>query len=151
VRGKGDDPAARTGGGEIRVTGASLLSSPVTAGMLDASRDRRKPIGEAVDRADLRFVWEGDQVLFNRVDIQSRDQRLVGRGSWNLRRDTVSLELLGASPEDAPRLLVVSDLLERASNELLRYRIEGPVDSPKVVIEPLHNLTEPLRNLLRGE
>lgn len=151
VRGRGDDPAMRIGGGELRIVGASLLSSSVTAGLFDAARTRNSTLADRVSTADVRFVWEGNEVKFNRVDIRTSDQRLVGRGAWNMRTDTVSLEMVGAPPEDAPRLAVVSDLLELASHELVQYRIDGPASSPRVKIEPLHNLTDPVRRLLRGE
>jgi len=151
VRGDIHDASKREGGGEIRIRGASLLSSPVTASVARVSRQKKGDIGHEVDEALLRFVWEGDELKFTRVDIQSRDLRFIGLGSWNMQTDAVKMTLLGAASEDAPRLFVLTDLLDSAREELLQYRVEGTAKDPRVTIEPLHNLTGPWRKLLGGE
>ena len=151
LRGNTEDLSQRRGGGELRIRGTSLLSSPVTASVMQASARRQRPIGEDVERAELRFVWEGSELKFSRVDIHSRDLRLVGTGRWDMHSDAISMTLLGATPEDAPRLFLLTDLLESAGQELLQYRVEGTAAEPRVTVEPLHNLTQPLRKALRGE
>jgi hypothetical protein len=151
VRGSTDDPTQRGGGGELRIRGASLLQSPVTASVVQASQKRNRPISDEVDRAELKFVWEGHELKFNDVDIHSRDLRFKGVGQWNRRSDVISMTLLGATHEDAPRLLLLTELLESAGQELIQYRVEGTATDPRVTIEPFHNLTEPLRKLLSGE
>lgn len=151
VRGSTKDPTRRSGGGELRVRGASLLSHRVTASVLTASRQRQHAISAEVDQAELLFAWEGQEVKLSRIDIHSRDLRLIGMGDWNLRSDAIRMTLLGATPEDAPRLSLLTDLLESAGQELIQYRIEGTAAKPRVTIEPLHNLTDPLRKLLRRE
>jgi len=67
-----------------------------------------------------------------------------------MRDDSLSMTLLGARPEHWPRVAVLSDLIEVAGQELLQYRVTGTAASPQVQVEPLHNLTEPLRKLLGG-
>lgn len=151
VRGVARDPGQRSGGGELRIRGTSLLSSPVTASVVKVSQQQKRLISDEVERAELRFVWEGEELKFSRVDIHSRDLRLIGMGRWNMRSDAISMTLLGATPEDAPRLAVLTDLIETAGQELMQYRVEGTAAEPRVTVEPLHNLTEPLRKLLRGE
>lgn len=148
VRGESDDPARRVGGGELRIRAASLLSSPVTASIFDVSPARGRPGADAVDEAEVHFVWEGSELKLSRVDIRSRNLRLVGEGRWDMRSDRLSMTLLGAAPEDAPRLAVFTELFESAGRELMQFRVEGTVEHPRVSVEPLHNLTEPLRRLL---
>lgn len=151
VRGDTKNAARRGGGGELRIRGTSLLSSPITASVVQASRQQKRSISHEVEWAEVRFVWEGEELKLDRVDIHSRDLRLIGMGSWNMRSDAISLTLLGATPEDAPRLFLLTELLETAGQELLQYRVEGTAANPHVTIEPLHNLTEPLRRLLKGD
>lgn len=151
VRGSLEDPARRSGGGELRVRGTSLLSSPVTASVVEASRRQDRFISNEVEQAEIRFVWEGQELKLTRVDIHSPDLRMIGAGSWNMRNDAIALTLLGATPEDAPRLFVLTDLIESAGQELIQYRVEGTRAEPRVTIEPFHNLTDPLRRLLKGE
>jgi hypothetical protein len=151
VRGDTENAAQRGGGGELLIRKTSLGSSPITASVAEASQREKRSISDEVEQAEVRFVWEGEELQLTRVDIHSRDLRLIGAGSWNMPSDAISLTLLGATPEDAPRLFPLTDLLETAGQELLQYRVEGTAAEPRVTIEPLHNLTEPLRQLLRGE
>ena len=151
VRGDTENAAQRGGGGALRIRGTSLASSPITASVAEASQRETRSISDEVEQAEVRFVWEGEELKLTRVDIHSRDLRLIGMGSWNMSSDAISLTLLGATPEDAPRLFLLTDLLETAGQELLQYRVEGTAAEPRVTIEPLHNLTEPVRKLLKGE
>ncbi len=150
VRAASSDPSARTGGGELRIRGASLLSSPVTAQILDSSAARGKPDADSVDEAEIRFVWEGDELKLSHVDIRGRSLRLVGDGTWNFRTDRLSMTLLGAGPDELDRLGALGTLLESAGRELAQFRVEGTSAQPRVTVEPLHNLTEPIRRLLSG-
>ncbi|MCK4343366.1 MAG: hypothetical protein KAY37_16755 [Phycisphaerae bacterium] len=150
LRGRGGDAGTRRGGGDLRLSGASFLHTPVLSSVSQAGTEGKRPINDTVERADLRFLWEGALIRLSRVDIQSRDLRLVGEGTWNLRDDTIRMTLVGAHPEHWPRLLLISDLVELAGQELVQYHVEGPLDSPKVTAEPLYKLNEAIRALLTG-
>ena len=95
-------------------------------------------------------MWEGNKLRFSRVDILARDLRLVGYGTWNTQTDAISMTLLGATQDDAPRLFLLTDILESAREELMQYRITGTYAQPHVSVEPLHNLTGPIKDLLQG-
>jgi len=151
VRGRVDDPKARTGGGEFRIRDGSLLSSKVTASVLRASRKQNPGIADQVQRALVRFTWRGRTLSFSAIDIQTRSTRFVGNGSWDTAGDQVDLTLVGAAPQDALRLAVITDLLEFAGAQLLQYHVEGPINAPRVIARPLHVLTDPIRKLLAGE
>lgn len=148
VRGRGADPAQRVGGGELRIRGASLLASRVTASIAEESEKRSHPMDKDVDVAELAFTWEGETLRFSRVDIHTRNTRLVGRGSWNSRTDAISLTLVGAHPKDAARIAVLTDIAELAGQQLMQFRVDGVASAPRITVEPLHGLTEPIRGLL---
>lgn len=150
VRAESDDPASRVGGGELSIRGASLLASPVTASVVEATRGRRGSLRESVEQALVKFAWVGDDVNLSYVDIQSSDLRLVGEGHWNTDTNRLSMTLLGAPPATAPQLGVLSELIESAGRELMQFRIDGTADAPRVTVEPFHGLTEPLRRMMRG-
>ena len=152
LRGTGREASERVGGGELRLRGASLLNTPIVASVARAGRgEPKKQLNDALDLVEIRFTWKGSTLELDRVDIHSRDLRLVGRGTWNLADDSLELTLLGAHPRGAPRVPVLTDLLESAGQELAQYRVRGTVADPRVTVEPLHNLTEPLRRLLKGD
>ena len=145
------DPMRRRGGGELRVRNTSLKATPVTASVASAQEKSRRSFSDRVDQAEVQFVWEGDVLRFNRVDIMAKDQRLLGCGTWNTRTDQIEMTLAGATQDGALRLPIVTELLEGARDELMQYRITGTYSQPQVSVEPLHNLTGPIKELLEGE
>lgn len=148
LRGQGGDLRTRQGGGELRIVGASLLSHRVTASVAQAGQ---RPRGsDRIQTAELRFAWDGHLLRFNRVDLHLRDMRLVGEGSWDTASDRISFTLIGASPEDATRIFPLTDLLELAGKELVQYRVTGTASDPKTQVEPLHNLTAAVREMLEA-
>ena len=149
LRGREGDVSNRQGGGHLRLAGASFIQTPVLASVFQ--QRAQSPLSDTVDEARIRFAWEGTSLRLERIDIRSRDLRLVGEGTWNLSTDSVRMTLWGARPERWPRLAVISDLLDTASQELVQYRVEGTLADPKVTAEPLRRLNEALRRLLGEE
>ncbi len=149
LRGKRREPQWLSGGGQLLIRGGSLLNTRVSAELVGASPDRR-PRSDAVQEAELRFVWHGDELQFSRVDIRTRDTRYVGTGSWNQKTDAVDLTLLAASPDAAGGLGPVIELFQAAQNELIQYRVTGTARAPQVRIEPLYGVTDTLRNIIEG-
>ena len=150
LRGRGGDAGSRRGGGDMRLHGASFLQTPVLASVFSIRPHNQRGSNDTVDRADIRFVWDGSEVRLERVEVQSRDLRLVGEGTWNLRDDTVRMTLWGARPEQWPGILMLDNLLESAGKELVQYHVEGTLASPKVTAEPLYKLSETLRKLVKS-
>jgi hypothetical protein len=148
LRGTGNDPTNRRGGGDLLVSGASFVQSPVLASVL---RLRTPPASDVVDRARVRFRWEGREILLDHITIESADLRLVGTGTWNMRDDAVRMTLWAARPELWPRIEGLNKVLELAGQELVQYRVEGTLATPKVTALPLHRITEALRGLLKQE
>lgn len=150
LRGSMLDPAYHDGGGELRIRNAPLRAFPLTGGMTRVARARKRPIGQQVRLARLKFAWSGTRLRFSEVDLHTDRQRFVGTGWWDTASDAIEFELVEVVPENAPRVAVLTDLLEAAGQELLAYRITGTLADSKVTIEPLRRLTGPVRKLLEG-
>lgn len=149
LRGNASDDASRVGGGELRIAGSSFLRVPALARVVDERRQSGAAVSDALNVANIAFVWEGFTLRLTRVDFQGKDLRLVGEGEWDMLNDQIELTLVGANPRNWPRIAVLSDLVESAGQELVQYRVEGTMSNPRVTAEPLHNLTEPIRKLLK--
>ncbi len=141
----------RRGGGELRIRAASLLGSRVTKSVYENVQARRPGATDEVDEALLRFTLEGSELRCDRLEIRTRDARFLGTGVLDMRSSAVNASLVSIGPEDAPRLLLLTDVLEWAGGELLQFEVSGTLEQPHVRAVALRRLTEPLRRLLRGE
>jgi len=74
---------------------------PVLASVLSLGM---QPAGDLLDRARIRFRWEGRQIVFEHATIESQDLRLVGTGTWNMWDDSIRMTLWAARPDLWPRL-----------------------------------------------
>ena len=126
------------------------MRTPLLGAVAQHTRREGRALNDEVNSADVRFVLQGDVVQLTQVDMQSSDLRLIGEGSWDMRADTIDMTLVGANPRNWPRVAILSDVVELAGREFMQYRLTGPAKSPRLAVEPLHNLTEPLRRILAG-
>jgi hypothetical protein len=149
LRGRAGDAGSRHGGGTVRVSGASFIQTPVLA--LVFQQRQKGGASDTMDLADVRFRWEGREIVLDRIDIRSRDLRLVGEGRWTPGDDRLRMTLWAAHPELWPRLGLLGEWLQTAGQDLVQYRVEGTLAAPKVTAEPLHKLNAALRQLLGQE
>jgi len=147
LRGRGKQVHGRLGGGELRIRGASWMALPVSASLLAAGRSARQPVEGNPQMAGLRFVWEGDTLRFNFVEIQTPELRFVGAGRWDLRSDALTMTLVAAPPSSLGKL---GDLLRGAGANLMQYRVTGTAAAPLVTVEPLRGISQALEQLLRA-
>lgn len=148
LRGRGTDLTTRRGSGNLRIYGTSFLQHPVLASVAE---DARTHANGPIDSVDIRFLLDGNTMRLERVDLRSRDLRLIGRGVWQLDDDAIELTLVGAHPEHLPKVAVLTPLIVSAGQELVQYRVTGTLGAPSVKAEPLYKLTEALSELLAGE
>lgn len=151
LRGVSADRRGQRGGGRLVVRNASLLSTPVSASIVAAGQQSRRRVSAAVDNAELDLAWEGDDFQIRRVLIQSREQKLLGEGTWNQKTDQISATLYSLPPKAPAALDPLVKFFQAAGDELFQVRIEGTSNDPKARIEPLYGLTDPLRRLLSGD
>ncbi len=148
ARGADSSLAERTAAGDLRIHQASLLNAAVTQSVLDATRARGARVDDAVDEATARFTLRGSEMTLERLDVSAAQLHWVGAGRWNTQSDALSGTLIGATPQDAPRLLLVTDVIEWAGGELLAYELAGTLSQPRVQVLPLRRITQPLVRLL---
>jgi hypothetical protein len=148
LRGKANDPGSRMGGGDVRISGVSFLNTPVLASVAKAGGPEEQPLDGTVDQADLRFLWEGSLLRLLRVEIRSPSVRMIGEGKWNMLDDTIEMTLVGAHPKDWQRVPLLTDIVETAGQQLVKYEVRGPLHAPEVTVKPLYHIDEALRALL---
>jgi len=149
LRGRAGDDGNRTGGGRLRFRDASFLQTPVLAEVAESDRHAKESgFADTIDRGEIDFQWQGDEIRVTQIDIHSRDWRMRGEGTWDLSSDAIHMTMVGAHPDHWPRVALLTDLLESAGQQLVQYRIEGTLADPEISTEPLHKLDETLRAIL---
>ncbi len=148
LTGVAGDDSSREGGGQLQVLRASFRGTPVLASIAKASEQVARRTTDDLDRIEIEFLWRGSELELTRVEIESRDLRLLGQGSWNLATNRIRAELVGAHPRHWPRIAIISDFVEAAGQEIMKYQIDGTPDRPTVRLEPLHNVNAAIRRLL---
>jgi hypothetical protein len=148
VEGVADRVATRIGRGELRLTAPPIDRTPVLSSVASASKKTRHKLPANADELILRFDWRGATLILNHIEIDGSPLRLVGKGQWNMATDAIDLTLISA-PLKLPAS-PLRDLLEIAGEELVQYRVTGTADDPKVTLEPLHNMTSAVRELLEA-
>ncbi len=151
LQGQTSSANARRGGGDLRILGASLLDTPVLKSVAEAETPNQQHIGDRISQADVRFLWEGDVLTLQRVEIQSEDLRMLGQGTWNLRTDQIEMTLLGAHPRHWARIFPLTDIVEAVGQELVQYHVSGTLSAPDVSAEPLYKLNSTIKALLGAE
>jgi hypothetical protein len=135
----------------LRITSASILQTPVAAEVAEANPQPEPGASDAIDQADVRFTWDGADLHFTRLELQSADLHLAGQGTWNMDTDEVALTLVGAHPRNWPGMGgPLGGLLESTERQLVQYQVTGTLAAPQVRAEPLYRLTEALRALITG-
>ncbi len=151
LSGVGTGIATRRGNGDLRIRGGSFLGTPVLASVAEAEESGGVAISDELDQLDVKFLWEGSTLRLLRIEIQSADLRMIGDGSWDIDADTIALRLVGAHPRGGARVPLLTDLFESAGQELVQYKVEGPLSQPKVTARPLYKLDDTIRALLGAE
>ncbi len=146
VRGTGRNAGSRRGGGALTIRHAATARTPILASLAEAGRRTQRGLGSRAERIELRFDWEGSIFFIKWVGIEMGGTRLEGQGRWHTRTGAIDLTLVAAPPDlpDTPIL----DLINIAREDLVQYRVTGTVDEPRVTLQPLHNVTDALREAL---
>ncbi|MEM1211270.1 MAG: hypothetical protein AAGI68_03130 [Planctomycetota bacterium] len=143
--GKFDNPLAKTGRGQLNVRDATIYDSPVALAVLQAINLRLPFFAQPFDRADAKFLIEGETVWISRAALESPSLAIVGLGKMSLPELDLDLEMAVATPEDARN--ITPQLITAIRNQLFGIRVRGTLDDPKATVAPLPNFSKPLPKL----
>lgn len=149
VFGELTDPTSLRGTGEVVFRNVSPERTPLLEPLAHEA-SRRTPLMNQPFTIDAQFELENHTARLRHVELAAPDLRMVGAGTANIEQRTVDLQLFGAHPRDWPRVELLTDMLEAANRQLVKYRMYGPIDNPKIEARPLPSLAELVR-VLFGE
>ena len=130
--------AGRFGRGELVVRGGKIYNVPLAMGLMQIVT-LRLPVSGAFDQASMAYYLRDNEVVFEKVLLESPGINLVGDGSMSLATvpPTLDLKFVTESPHEL-RIPLVTPLFRGTRNELLQIGVTGALDNPKITPRPFN-------------
>ena len=117
--------------GKVEIDDARLFEVPIVNSLLQVLPLRRPPV---FTRAGTDFRIREGQVRLEDLYFYSTPIRLAGEGMLDI-DGAANVVLFPEFAPDVPSILVVSELWQALQNQLITFRIEGPLDDPVARVE----------------
>jgi AsmA-like C-terminal region len=143
-----NDPESRRGHGDVSVVGQKMYDIPVMLGLMQIT-NLALPLNSPFTEISTRYSMEGEKVVFEQIDLKSKDMTMSGSGELNFALKSVSLWLATRNPA-LIALPVVGPLLGGANQELLRIHIKGTIEEPKVTASTFDTVTTTVDQVFKG-
>ena len=144
LRGSTGQYGMREGTGEVFVRETQVCKLPI---MLAVFRVLNlAPDENAFHDGWLKYSLAGDELTFQRIDLQGSALSFIGGGRMNLRDRRLDVILLAGSPVRL-RVPILTELLEGAARDLMEVRVTGTPEAPRIAPQSLENLSEVLKAL----
>lgn len=126
-----NDILALAARGKLEIDDARLFEVPIVNSLLQVLPLRRPPV---FTRAGSDFRLKEGHLTLDDIFFYSTPIRLNGQGELDL-EGAADVVLFPEFAPDVPSILVVSDLWQALQNQLIAFRIEGPIEDPVARVE----------------
>ncbi len=137
----------RRGRGVAQIGAGPVLELPLLGRLIEVS-NLQLPRSGRFDLAILGFFVENDRVTFDELSIFTETVEVFGYGTMDWPSRELDLRLASRAVRPIPLL---SPIVEQFRDELIVARVVGPVDSTRIVTEPLPGTRDLIRRLLGRE
>jgi len=149
LEGAWGDSAARRGRGEVVVTGRELYHIPLMMGLFQLT-NLTLPIAAPFKSGDARYSIEGQRINFEQVDLKSDNMMMSGAGYMDFKSKQVRMTFTTDNPGGF-KIPFLNDLWQGARGELLKIKIQGTVQAPKVHANPFGTFTTTIDQVLKED
>jgi hypothetical protein len=125
-----------------------MYDIPVMLGLMQIT-NLALPLNSPFTEISTRYSMEGERVVFEQIDLKSKDMTMSGSGELNFALKSVSLWLATRNPA-LIALPVVGPLIGGANQELLRIHIKGTIEEPKVTASTFDTVTTTVDQVFKG-
>ena len=143
-----NDPESRRGHGDVSVVGDKMYNIPVMLGLMQIT-NLALPVNSPFSQISTRYTLDGQKVIFETIDLKSKDMTMTGSGELDFALKRVSLWLVTNNPA-LVALPVLGPLLGGANQELLRIHIKGTIEEPKVTASTFDTVTTTVDQVFKG-
>lgn len=135
IEGVFGDPGSRRGRGDVLVSGQNIYEVPLMLGLFRMVHFGL-PVSEGVREVGISYILAGDRVTFENIELKSPGLRIYGDGYMDFESRKVDLAF-DTENTSALKLPFIGPLIRAAQRELLKIRVQGTLEEPKVTAESL--------------
>jgi hypothetical protein len=149
LNGHGPDIHGLEGHGSFDVPDGQMYNLPLLLDLIKVL-GLRPPDRTAFEEAHAEFSIRGPRVVVNRLDLDGNAVSLSGQGELNLDGSDLQLDFYavwGRIKQVLPPIF--RDIPPALGQQLLKIKMRGTVNDPKITKEPVPGLIEPMENLVK--
>ena len=133
------------GNGYIQLRDARIYEVPVMWALLDVL-SIREPDRTAFDQAQMEFRINGENLDFQKIELNGNAISLIGQGTVNLDRE-VDLDFYSMVGRNRWKIPVLTNLYQAGSRQVWWVEVDGTLDDPKTNHQILPGLNDSLKRL----
>ncbi len=126
---RGSGSPELTGTGNLQLRDADIYELPIMVALLKIL-SVREPDTTAFTKSDIDFRIDGEHIYFSRLNFTGDAISLVGSGEMNMDRD-VRLAFHALVGRNDIRVPLLSDVLGKASEQIMKIYVDGNLDAPR--------------------
>ncbi len=138
---------AMQGKGYVSLRNAKIYELPIMLALLKVLRIRG-PDRTAFDSGDVEFEIQGDQIDFNRIELNGDSVSLIGLGNMNLDLE-IDLDFYTVVGRNRLFIPILTQLYRAGSQQVLWVKVDGTLENPQTSREVLPGLNDGLKQLLQ--
>lgn len=138
---------SRIGRGALQLRRAQIYELPPVLQLFNAG-NLAGPRG-ASQAARVNFYFDGNKVTFEEVVLRDPSISLMGTGKMDWATNELDLTLVAGEPSAGATggMKVIEEFFTGAGEELMKYRVSGKFEEPKVEAIPLGTLRQAIEEL----
>jgi len=147
LQGDVNNPYSRQGRGDIAVTGQQMYRMPLVMGLFQIT-SMALPISSPFNEGTARYSVQGEKVIFDNIEIRSKETLMQGNGS--IAYDTHQVSMTFFVDSTWPKLPVVGDLITGARRDLLQIHVRGTLQDPQMSAGIANTFSTTIDQVFRG-
>jgi hypothetical protein len=149
LEGSWDKVSERRGRGDVVVAGKDMYHIPLLLGLLQVT-NLALPISAPFESGVARYSVEGQNVVFERIELRSNNMLMSGDGNLDFGNRQVNMTFVTDNPGGF-RIPFLQDLWRGAQHELLRIHVRGSIQEPKVQASTMGTFTTTVDEVFKGD
>ena len=139
----------RRGRGDVVASGRGMMRVPLLLGLMQVT-NLSVPLSGPFNDATSRFSVEGQKTVFDSIELRSDTMVMSGEGSLDFDTRQVRLTFVTDNPRGL-KVPFLNDLLQGARQELLRIKVRGTIQEPKVSAGVMGTFTTTVDEVMKGD